>query len=220
MIRPTTSVSAKLGRSSPSTTGTDPIRIIAYGVGAVGGTIAAALSLSGTEVVGIARGPQLTAIQKRGLTLHTPDGPRQAKFPCVAHPSEIDFRPDDAIVLTMKSQDTVDALEQLRLTGVSSQHIFCAQNGVANERECLRRFPNVHGITVMMPVTYLTPGEVIVSTKPHYGMFDIGRIPKGVDQADHDLTARLNDANIAAFVDPNIMSSKHVAKIVATSLPA
>ena len=34
------------------------------------------------------------------------------------------------------------------------------QNGVANERFALRRFPNVHGVTVMMPAAFLAPGEV------------------------------------------------------------
>ena len=44
----------------------------------------------------------------------------------------------DAILLTMKSQDTVAALERLRAAGVSKQPIFCVQNGVANERFALR----------------------------------------------------------------------------------
>jgi len=39
------------------------MRIIVYGVGAIGGTVAAALSLSGHEVIGIARGAQLEALQ-------------------------------------------------------------------------------------------------------------------------------------------------------------
>ena len=43
------------------------MRFIIYGVGAIGGTIAAALTLAGREVAGIARGKMLDAIQANGL---------------------------------------------------------------------------------------------------------------------------------------------------------
>jgi 2-dehydropantoate 2-reductase len=37
-----------------------------------------------------------------------------AEFRCVGDPSEIDWRADDAVLLTMKTQDTTEALERLR----------------------------------------------------------------------------------------------------------
>ena len=66
------------------------MRFIIYGVGAIGGTVAAALSLSGGEVVGIARGAQLDAIRSGGLLLRTPDKEVRTRFSCVADPAEID----------------------------------------------------------------------------------------------------------------------------------
>ena len=96
-------------------------------------------------------------------------------------PAEIDWRADDAILLTMKTQDTLPALERLRAAGVAGQPIFCVQNGVANERMALRRFPNVHGVTVMMPASFLSPGEVAAFSTPRHGIFDIGRFPRGSD---------------------------------------
>ena len=104
-------------------------------------------------------------------------------FPCVGDPAGIDWRADDAILLTMKTQDTAPALERLRAAGVAGQPIFCVQNGVANERMALRRFPNVHGVTVMMPASFLTPGEVAVFSTPRHGIFDIGRVPRGQRRA-------------------------------------
>ncbi len=41
------------------------MRVIVYGLGAIGGAVAAALALAGQEVVGIARGAQLDAVRKR-----------------------------------------------------------------------------------------------------------------------------------------------------------
>ena len=90
------------------------MRFIVYGVGAIGGTIAAALARSGQEVVGIARGPMLDAIRERGLLLRTPGGAATARFPCHADPAEIDFTTDDVILLAMKTQDTEAALMRLR----------------------------------------------------------------------------------------------------------
>ena len=162
------------------------MRVIIHGVGAIGGTVAAALHLAGSEVIGIARGAQLDAIRAKGLTLRSPDGVANARLPCVAHPSEIDFRHDDAVLLTMKTQDTIAALDALRDAGLRDQPVFCAQNGVANERFALRRFPDVHGVTVMMPAVYLTPGEVACFSTPRHGMFDIGRYPIGLRRGRRD----------------------------------
>ena len=153
------------------------MRFVVYGVGAIGGTVAAALALSGQNVIGIARGAQLAAIKDGGLLLRTPDSAARAAFPCVADPAEIAVRPDDAIFLTMKSQDTVDALQRLRAAGFAGQPIFCIQNGVANERFALRRFPEVHGVTVMMPATFTTPGEVAAFSSRATACSTSGAIP-------------------------------------------
>jgi len=45
-----------------------------FGAGAIGGHLAARLAKGGAEVSVVARGPQLAAIQSRGLTVRTPDG--------------------------------------------------------------------------------------------------------------------------------------------------
>jgi len=190
------------------------MRIIVYGVGAVGGTVAAALARVGHDVVGIARGAQLAAIQVDGLTLRSPGGTYHTQFPCVGDPSEIDFRPDDAILLTMKTQDTGAALEALRAAGVTGQPIFCVQNGVDNERQALRLFPNVHGICVMLPCAFLKPGVVSTFVEPRFGMFDIGRAPAGSDAHDVGLAEALEAANIAGFVRDDVMASKYGKLIV------
>jgi 2-dehydropantoate 2-reductase len=185
------------------------MRIIVYGIGAIGGTVAAALARSGQAVVGIARGAQLAALQENGLVLRTPEGTRRATFPCVGDPSEIDFRSDDTILLTMKTQDTLPALERLRAAGVVDQPIFCVQNGVANERFVLRRFPEVHGVTVMLPATISAPGEVSAFSTPRHGIFDIGRYPSGSNEHDTRLARALDAANIAGFVSSDVMRSKY-----------
>jgi 2-dehydropantoate 2-reductase len=184
------------------------MRIIVYGLGAVGGSIAAALTRAGTEVIGIARGRMLEAIRDNGLNFRTPPGDERIRFAVVAHPSDIAFRPDDMILLTMKSQDTAEAIAALVAAGVADQPVFCFQNGLNNERLALRHFANVYGVTVMIPADYTVPGEVVCFGTPRHGMFDIGRYPIGLDDHASALVALLNAANFAAFEMEDVMASK------------
>ena len=185
------------------------MRFIIYGVGAIGGTMAAALTLAGHEVVGIARGKMLEAIKADGLLFRSPEGENRVHFPCHGGPDEINFRPDDVVILTMKGQDTHEALLALRAAGVTTQAVLCAQNGVANEREALRLFPNVYGVTVMMPADYVVPGEVNCYGGPKLGIFDIGCFPRGLDKRAEAIAEVLRSANFGAFLLEDVMQSKH-----------
>jgi len=185
------------------------MRFIIYGVGAVGGVVAGALSLSGAEVIGIARGTRLAAIRDKGMVLRSPTGNSTARFDCVGSPSEIEFAPDDMILLTVKGQDTAAAHDALRHAGVEDQPIFCVQNGVANETKALRFFPNVHGVNVMLPCEYMHPGSTIAFGTPNYGVFDIGRFPHGSDSTDAALAAALTRAGIAGFPAMDVMAFKY-----------
>ncbi len=185
------------------------MRVIVYGVGAIGGSIAAALARAGTEVIGIARGAMLHAVQTNGLQLRAPELDFVQRFDCVAHPSQVTPRADDIVLLTMKSQHTTGALEDLREAGFTDQPIFCFQNGVVNERWALRRFPNVHGGMVWMPAGYVTPGQVVVYAAPRLGHFDLGLANGGHDAADTALAALLIGAGFAAVEHPDVMASKY-----------
>ncbi|MFZ2101972.1 MAG: 2-dehydropantoate 2-reductase [Oricola sp.] len=185
------------------------MRFVIFGVGAIGGGIAAALARSGREVVGIARGAQLDTIRRDGLRLRTPKSDDIVKFPCFASPEEIEFRPDDVIFLTMKTQDTKAALESLEKAGVSRQPIVCAQNGIENERLALRLFENVYATVVMMPADFVRPGEVVINCGPKLGVFNIGRYPKGIDQTARDICRALDDAGFAGFPEGDVMPGKY-----------
>ena len=76
-------------------------KICIYGLGAIGGFLAARLADSGEEVAGIARGRQLAAIRERGLTLIQNGAKLETSIQCVAQPADIG--PQDFVFLTMKS---------------------------------------------------------------------------------------------------------------------
>src|SRR5690606_22893508 len=98
----------------------------------IGGTLAGRLAEAGQPVAGIARGKQLDALRTNGLLLKTPEGDVRTRFPVAEDPSELKIAEDDVIFLAMKGQDTAEALLSLRVAGVTSQPVVCAQNGVAN----------------------------------------------------------------------------------------
>lgn len=185
------------------------MKFVVYGVGAIGGVIAAKLALGGRDVVGIARGPQLDALRKTGLILRTPEGQQTVRFGAVADPDEIEFAADHVVILAMKTQDTPVALQRLRAAGVTTQPIVCAQNGVTNERFALRRFPNVYAMTVILPSTFVTPGEVNAFGLPHAGILDLGRYPSGTDPMAEAIAKALREAGFVSEVDPEIMQSKY-----------
>lgn len=184
------------------------MRIVIHGMDAVGGTLAAALARAGSEAIGIARGSMLDTVRDAGLKLRAPNIDETVALPVVGHPADIDWRGDEFVLLCMKSHETLPALEALRDAGVKDQAVFCMQNGLENERAALRFFPNVHGVTVMIPAHFLEPGEVAVFCEPKLGLLDIGRFPAGVDDADRALAHRLEVAGFACFLKEDVMTSK------------
>ncbi len=185
------------------------MRYIVYGAGAVGGVIGARLHRAGKDVALIARGRHLDAIRDRGLTLETPEWTETLTIPVAADPEGIDFRPDDVVILGMKSQDTIAALEALRAAAGSSLPVICTQNGVANERMALRRFENVYAMVVMLPATHLEPGVVQQNSAPVPGILDAGRYPLGTDSTIEAVCRDLEAAGFSAQPDPTVMRQKY-----------
>jgi 2-dehydropantoate 2-reductase len=185
------------------------MRTIVFGLGAIGGVVAAQLSLAGHSVIGIARGRQFEAVSRSGLALLTPEGKKTATFPVCADPREISFSSSDAVLLAMKGQDTAQALFQLKAAGVVEQPVFCFQNGVANETLALRFFRNVYGVTVMLPADFEKPGEVAAYGVPKIGIFDIGRYPAGIDAAVVNLCQILNASGFVANAKSDVIRSKY-----------
>ncbi len=190
------------------------MRYIVYGAGAIGSVLGADLQRSGRDVVFIGRGAQLEAMQKSGLTIQTPEETFQVDVEAVGHPREIEFQPDDVVLLTMKTQDTEAALGDLQAAGGSRLPVVCAQNGVENERIAARRFAQVYAMVVWMPVTLESPGVVSHHAAPVHGILDSGRYPTGSDALIEAVMSDIREAGYCADANPTLMRSKY-AKLLA-----
>jgi 2-dehydropantoate 2-reductase len=185
------------------------MRFVIFGAGAVGGVIGGRLAQHNHDVVLLARGPHLDALRAGGLRLLDGDGAVTLDVPVAGHPAEVDWRPGDVVLLTVKSQHTVAALGALAEHAPPTIPVVCAQNGVQNERMALRRFANVHALCVMLPSTHLEPGVVEAGRGPVTGTLDLGRYPAGVDEVDGAVAAALSSATFLSEPRPDAMAWKY-----------
>jgi 2-dehydropantoate 2-reductase len=185
------------------------VRFVIFGAGGVGGTIGGQLHRSGHDVLLIARGEHLAAIQSRGLLLRTPAGDYSLPVPAVGHPEEVAWRADDVVLLTMKTHDTESALRDLELAAGTGIPVVCAQNGIENERMASRRFADVSAMLIALPATFLEPGVVIASAAPLSGVLHVGRYPSGTSETTDAVSAALRQSNFLSDSDPEVMRFKH-----------
>ncbi len=183
------------------------MRYVVLGAGGIGGTIGGRLFEHGHDVVLVARGPHLDALQSRGLELRSPQGTAVLPIPAVGDPGELDLGPSDVVLLATKTQDTVGALRQLG--DAPDVTVVCAQNGVQNERMALRRFRDVHAMCVALPASHLEPGVVECYAAPRSGILDVGRYPSGTDTTDDRMAADLGASGFVTSADPAVMARKY-----------
>jgi 2-dehydropantoate 2-reductase len=185
------------------------MRFVIYGAGAVGGTIGGRLFEAGHDVTLVARGDHLRALQGDGLTLVSPGGSVTLAVPAVGHPGDAGLARGDVVVLAMKSQHTAPALVDLAGVAPEGVAVFCAQNGVDNERMALRAFPDVYAVSVMLPATHLEPGVVVTNSAGLTGLLDLGRYPEGVDGTALAVAGALGGATFGSEARADIMRWKY-----------
>ncbi|MBA2608030.1 MAG: 2-dehydropantoate 2-reductase [Actinobacteria bacterium] len=184
-------------------------RFVIFGAGAIGGVVGAQLARAERDVVLIARGKHAGAMQTDGLKLQHGEQ-TDVFFPTVVTSvNDIGWREDDVVLLTVKSQDTLDAVSGLALAAPPSIAVVCAQNGVDNERVVLRLFANTYGAVVMMPAGHLSPGVVQAHSWPVPGLIDVGRYPSGHDDTAAAIVATLNAVGFNCVVRDDVMRWKY-----------
>lgn len=190
------------------------MRYLIVGAGAVGGVLAARLHETGHDTILIARGANVTALREHGLTLATPTGTTVHHIPIADRVADLDPRAGDVLVLAVKTQDTIAALDAVAdLPDAHQLTVLCAQNGVENERIALRRFPSVLGMCTIIPATHLSPGVVVAPCAPYSGAAVIGPYPSGKDSVAERIASDLDNAGLPATADPDVMAWKY-AKLI------
>jgi 2-dehydropantoate 2-reductase len=168
------------------------VGLVIYGAGAIGGVLGARLVQAGSDVTFVARGENYDALAAHGLRFQVGEVETTLAVAVVRDASALDLSPEDIVILTVKSNDTRDVIDDLARLAPPDIAVVCAQNGVENERVALRKFAHVYGLCVMCPATHLEPGVVRAGSSPVTGLMDLGRWPAGVDERANDLARTLS----------------------------
>jgi 2-dehydropantoate 2-reductase len=195
------------------------VRFVLIGPGAVGGVVGGRMAQFGHDVVLVARGPHREAIASQGLTVEWPEGSVTLPIPVVGTPGELTFGPDDIVIVAVKSQDTAGVIDALADVAPPETPIVCLQNGVANEVAFLRRFANVHGVTVMAPTWHLEPGVVRAYTHDAAAILDVGRWPSGVDEVTEAVAAAFRASGFVSLGRPDIPRWKYTKLLLNLTNP-
>ena len=172
---------------------------VVFGAGAIGAVVGGRLFQAGFEVTLIARGVHLQALQANGLRLESPADTEAVGVAAVGHPREIDWGTGQVVLMAVKSQQSLAALNELAVVAPPETPIVCLQNGVANEPAALRVFPNVYGVSVACPTSHLQPGVVQAWSTPVTGLLDVGRYPTGIDQVSEAVAADFRAATFSSY---------------------
>jgi 2-dehydropantoate 2-reductase len=182
------------------------MRFVVCGAGAVGGVLGGQLAKAGYEVVFIDKScPHVEAINRYGLQLKGVHGQHQLAIPAVMQAREVDFRPQDSIILAVKCFQSHAAMAELKQATALELPIFCAQNGVRNEAIAARSFPQVHGMVVLIGAKRLRPGEVVHTGN---GPVGVGTYPSGLSPVAEEVAAALEHTDLPIYTTEHIVAAK------------
>lgn len=157
------------------------MKIMIMGAGAVGGFVGSRLQISGQDVHYIARGEHLRAMREHGLRVTGSPGETLLRVKASDDPG--DFGEMDLIIITVKSQDTHDALELIRPCVSDRTLILTLQNGIENEGHISSVFgpERTLGGVAYIGVWVDTPGVIVNQTDGRIAMgpLDPGALPQG-----------------------------------------
>lgn len=183
-------------------------RFIIVGAGAIGGSLAAELALSGQAPVLVGRGEHGGKIAQEGLHYLTPRDDRHIQLSCVPALSEVSIATDDVVVLAMKLGDVADAAAQVATT-TTTVPTLCLQNGVAGERIASEHLEHVYGGMVYLPATYLEPGRVENFCSNGPGAIRIGSYKGGSLAHSESIAEQFGEAGFNSAAVADIMPWKY-----------
>jgi len=137
------------------------MRVLIAGTGGVGGYFGACLVRAGHDVVFLARGANLAALARSGLTVESVDGDFHVSR-LTAVDDVTDLEPFALVIVTVKSYDTVAIGRQLAPVVDEQTVVLSLQNGVENETvlAALLDLPPLMGAMTHIGAELVSPGVV------------------------------------------------------------
>jgi 2-dehydropantoate 2-reductase len=167
--------------------GSSSMRIAAMAAGAVGGYFGARLAAAGHDVFFIARGANLAAIKKNGLTIESVHGDLHLAKPNVTDdPASVG--PVDIVLFAVKLWDTEKAAELTRPMVGPNTRIITLQNGVDSVERIAPILGTEHSIGGVTYIATVIGAPGIIKQTSQFAKMRFGRADKK------------NDVSLDAFV--------------------
>jgi len=184
------------------------MRVLVFGLGALGHVFATMLQKAGHEVIGIGRSPIIEVIRKNGIQVSGIWGEHKANlkgvYTCV---SELPSQNFDLIVLTVKSYDIKTAVKSVKSLVAPDTLIMCVQNGYGNYKIASEILDASHIVLarVIFGAELLAPGKVKVTVCADDVI--VGSPKQAISaQRLQKLASLFNQAGIPTRFSPDIVS--------------
>lgn len=136
--------------------------VLCFGAGAVGSFLGARLAQAGANVTLLGRPEHVEAVGREGLRLQVAGNTTHQAVKAAPELAAVEGR-FDYVLLTVKSYDTQEALEQLYRALLPGTLLGTFQNGVGNEELIAQAYPDQPLLSgsLTLPVTLDEPGLVV-----------------------------------------------------------
>lgn len=198
----------------------ETLRVLCFGVGAIGTYVGGSLALAGCEVVFIERPALVETLLKKGLHLGLPVGEKVVEHPTIVLSIQEALATGkfDVAILAIKSFDTASFIEEILPFLGSIPPILCLQNGVDNEpalEKALGKEKVIAG-TVTTAIGRRDVGDIAVERLRGIGVFSGHPISKR-------LVEKMDEAGLKPELIPDAAAmkwSKMVTNLIANASSA
>jgi len=137
------------------------MKILIFGAGSIGCYVGGKLLSAGHDVILYGRPTLKKTIHQHGLLLSSYTGENiHLKPEDITYTDELDsLRTADIILLTVKSQATIVALEEIKQYAHKNACVISLQNGVYNERYLKQSMPDWHTAGAMVAYNVVNKGD-------------------------------------------------------------
>lgn len=176
------------------------MRVLVMGSGGMGGFFGAVLAQRGHEVVFVARGAHLAALQARGLEVRS-GGQSTVLDPVTAVASPVEAGTGyDLVLFTVKTYDTESAATALRSAVGPGTAVLTLQNGVDSVDQLSARFGAEHVLagTARIETTIAAPG--VIDQRSPFRRVELGELSGVVTARVEAIAAALREAGLEVTV--------------------
>ncbi len=179
------------------------MKIAIMGTGSIGGYFGGRLAKAGEDVVFIARGAQMQALRKRGLTVRSVFGDfHLPNVQATDNPAEVGQR--DLILVCVKAYDTDTAAQSIRTMISDTTVVISLQNGVDNAERLIGVLGSQHVLGGLCTISSFVAEPGVIEQVSQFARVVFGELDGRVTPHAERILASFQNAGIETVLSTNI----------------